>query len=162
MRVMIEDSSPDPQQAETIADLTAKLAKMTDVAARAQAELLNARDRLKREGEELRRFAAVPILLQFLPLRDDLVLAISHDKASSEVLTHLLTKIDRILSDAGVTKILALGEKVDPPPHEIVNSALGERDLILAVHQEGFDLAGRVLRPSRVMVGDGTSASKEG
>src|SRR3989338_11605793 len=104
MRVMIEDSSPDPQQAETIADLTAKLAKMTDVAARAKAELLNARDRLKREGEELRRFAAVPILLQFLPLRDDLVLAISHDKAPSKSPTIFFRRFSGISPNAAVPR----------------------------------------------------------
>ena len=157
---MVNDDSQDPQSdqsgdnaSDELQELKAQLAKLKDTAARAQADLLNFKDRMKREGEELRKFAALPFILELLPVRDDLVRAAGHDSASG--LKQILLKIDALLRDAGVEKIDALGKKMDPERHQIVNTGAGEKDIVTLVHEEGFLLHGKVLRPTKVLVGDG-------
>jgi len=157
---MVNDDSQDPQSdqsgdnaSDELQELKAQLAKLKDTAARAQADLLNFKDRMKREGEELRKFAALPFILELLPVRDDLVRAAGHDSASG--LKQILLKIDALLRDAGVEKIDALGKKMDPERHQIVNTGAGEKDIVTLVHEEGFLLHGKVLRPAKVQVGDG-------
>ena len=157
---MVNDDSQDPQSdqsgdnaSDELQELKAQLAKLKDTAARAQADLLNYKDRMKREGEELRKFAGLPFILELLPIRDDLVRAAGHDSASG--LKQILLKIDALLRDAGVEKIDALGKKMDPERHQIVNTGAGEKDIVTLVHEEGFLLHGKVLRPTKVQVGDG-------
>ena len=157
---MVNDDSQDPQSdqsgdnaSDELQELKAQLAKLKDTAARAQADLLNYKDRMKREGEELRKFAGLPFILELLPIRDDLVRAAGHDSASG--LKQILLKIDALLRDAGVEKIDALGKKMDPERHQIVNTGAGEKDIVTLVHEEGFLLHGKVLRPAKVQVGDG-------
>lgn len=138
-----------------IEELKAKLAKLTDIAARAQADLLNFKDRMKRESDELRKFAIVPLILQLLPMYDDLSRAAAHEKSGT---LQILAKLERVLADASVKRIEALEKKADPAKHEIVNTGPGEQDVVTHVHEEGFELYGRVLRPAKVQVGDGTGA----
>jgi len=131
-------------------DLLEQVAKLTDVAARAQADLQNYKDRMKREGEELRKFAIVPLVMELLSVRDDLARAADHDGYAQ-----ILTKLDKVLADTGVEKIEAIGKKVDPALHEVINTGPGEKDVILAVHQDGFLLHGKILRPSKIQAGEG-------
>lgn len=150
------DQSGDPAQDE-LQELKAQISKLTDTAARAQADLLNFKDRMKREGEELRKFAGLPFILELLPIRDDLVRAAEHDSASG--LKQILLKVDALLRDAGVEKIDALGKKMNPEQHQVVNTGAGEKDVVTLVHEEGFLLHGKVLRPAKVQVGDGSDMS---
>ena len=161
---MINDDTQDPQGdqsggngSDELQELKMQLAKLTDTAARAQADLLNYKDRMKREGEELRKFAGLPFILELLPVRDDLVRASGHDSAYG--LKQILLKVDALLRDAGVEKIEALGRKMDPERHQIVNTGPGEKDIVTMVHEEGFLLHGKVLRPAKVQVGDGSDMS---
>lgn len=145
----------DPQALlAEIESLKAELMRFTDLAARAQADLLNFKDRMKREGEELRKFAIVPLLLRLLPIRDDLVRMVAHESTTG--CRELLAKIDALLQSFHVEPIDAFNVIANPDYHEIINTAAGKKDVILAVHEEGFLLHGKVLRPSKVMVGDGT------
>ncbi len=144
------------QDDAVVNDLEEQLAKLTDVAARAQADLQNFKDRQNREGDELRKFAAVPIVMSLLPVRDDLALAAGHEGEAQDGFGQILAKLDKVLSDFGVTMIKSLGEKVNPELHEIVNTGEGEKDVIVGVHQEGFEMQGKVLRPAKVQVGVGS------
>ncbi len=141
------------------AELKEKLLRVTDLAARAQADLLNFKDRMKKQEEDLRKFAVVPLLLELLPIRDDLARASLHGEGAEFGLSQILTKIDAVLDRAGVKKIEALGKKADPSLHEIVNEGPGEKDVIILVHQEGYRLHEKILRPSKVQVGNGSMES---
>ncbi len=161
---MAKDDSQNPSSDQSVGsdsdevrELKTQLAKITDTAARAQADLLNFKDRMKREGEELRKFAGLPFIIELLPIRDDLARATGHDSASG--LKQILLKVDALLRDAGVEKIDALGKKMNPEQHQIVNTGAGEKDMVTLVHEEGFLLHGKVLRPAKVQVGDGSDMS---
>ena len=51
---------------------------MTELAGRAQADLQNAKDRMQKEGEELRKFALENTLLLLLPTIDNFQRAFEH------------------------------------------------------------------------------------
>ena len=147
-----------PDDAGKLQELTKQVERLTDLAARAQADLQNFKARREKDSEELRKFANVPLLLKLLPVRDDLAraaLAHPHDTGYRQI----LEKLDKVLTEAGVQKIEALGQLLDTAKHEVVNTGAGEKDIVTAVHEEGYELSGRVLRPSKVQVGDGAASS---
>jgi molecular chaperone GrpE len=109
---------------------------------------------MEREAEDLRKFAIIPFLLKLLPVRDDIVRAMGH-LHDDDGLRQILGKLDRVLAEAGVTPMTALGKPLDPKKHEVLSTAPGEKNRVLAVHEEGYELQGRVLRPAKVQVGDG-------
>ena len=139
-------------QTEKLKGLEAQVAKLTDLAGRAQADLQNSKMRMEREAEDLRKFAVVPLLLQILPIRDDLARASSN---GAEGVKHILEKLDKVLQNAGVLRMDPLGKLVDPAKHEILNIGPGEKDVVTLVHEDGYELHGKVLRPAKVQVGNG-------
>lgn len=150
---------PSPQgsqqtTAQTMQDLEKQVARLTDIAARAQADLQNFKMRMERDASDLRVFVQSGMLLKIIPILDDLRRAMNH-APSREGLEHILGKLEKVLSDAGAKKIEAVGKPVDPLRHEVINSGPGEKGIITAVHEEGYELSGRVLRPAKVQVGDG-------
>ncbi len=132
--------------------LEAQVAKLTDLAARAQADLQNSKIRMEREAEDLRKYAVVPLLLALLPVRDDLARA---SQSGEKGVKQILDKLDKVFSNVGLKCMDALGKPVDPSRHEIINAGSGEKDIVTAIHEEGYELHGRVLRPAKVQVGNG-------
>jgi molecular chaperone GrpE len=153
---MSDDSSSQDdsslQQDDQTAALQEQIAKLTDIAARAQADLQNFKKRQERDTEELQKFAIAPLIMALLPVRNDLARAAEHDEGSAQV----LTKFDAILESVGVQKIEAEGQTVDTSLHEVISTGPGEKDVITEVHEEGYELHGRVLRPAKVICGDGS------
>jgi molecular chaperone GrpE len=142
---------PEPN----VQDLQKQVARLTDIAARAQADLQNFKMRMEREAAELRTFVQQGFILTLLPILDDLKRAIVHTKADG--LEQILQKLEKILADSGVKKIEAMGIRFDPLRHEILGSIPGEKDIVLVVHEDGYELNGKVLRPAKVQVGDGNT-----
>ena len=137
------------------------LAKFRDLAARAQAELQNAKERLQREAGEMRTFAAAGVVQQLLPTVDNFQRAFAHLPA--ELRDHEWVKgvaaveqdLVRRLADAGLKKIDCIGQMVDPSKHDVLQAGPGQRDVITEVFEDGYEFNGRVLRPAKVKVGNG-------
>lgn len=151
--IMTTPMQPKDKHAE-LSSLQAQVAKLKDLAARAQADLQNYKARAEREAEELRKFASAPLLKKLLPVRDDLARAAAHAK-DAEGFRRILQKLDGILESVGLRQIPALGEHVDPAQHEIIAVGKGARDVIVSVQEEGYALHGNILRPAKVLVGNG-------
>ena len=65
----------------------------------------------------------------------------------------ILMQLDKVLADLGVKKIEAVGKKFDPHFHEAVKEVEGELDLMVVDElQSGFELNGKVIRPSQVVI----------
>jgi len=65
----------------------------------------------------------------------------------------LLKQLDKTLEELGVKKIEAIGKKFDPYKHEAVRQVNGEEDdVVVDELQTGFELNGKVLRPSQVVI----------
>ncbi len=155
--------SQGTQQDVTIQDLEAQVKKLTDIAGRAQADLQNAKMRLQKDAEELQKYAAETLLKRLLPTVDNFQRAFQHlpeDLKTNEWVkgvSAIEQDYIRQLTDMGLRKIEALGTPLDPSRHEVLMQGPGETGKVLEVFEDGYELHGRILRPAKVKVGDGSS-----
>jgi len=134
---------------------------------RSAADFQNYKRRIEDERSEAARFANAALIINLLPLADDL------ERALHNVDTHLagLTWVDGIriihrkfqmlLEMSGVQEIEADARQFDPSQHEAVSQAPGEEGKVIAVVQKGYRLGDRVIRPAMVVVGQGDPAGGE-
>jgi molecular chaperone GrpE len=128
---------------------------------RAAADYQNFKRRVEEERGETARLANAALIINMLPLLDDL------DRALKNIDAHLagLTWVDGIrlihrkfqalLEMAGVEEIAADGQTFDPSVHEAISEAPGEPSKVVSVVQKGYRLGDRVIRPAMVIVGKG-------
>jgi molecular chaperone GrpE len=128
---------------------------------RAEADLINYKRRSDQEKEEIAKFANTGLMLSLLPALDDLERAFSSipdDLAASSWLDGIrliAQKLRASLEAHGLSEIKALGEPFDPNFHEAVMQGKGEEGLVVEEMQKGYKLLDRVIRPARVVVGNG-------
>ncbi|MDD4318871.1 MAG: nucleotide exchange factor GrpE [Candidatus Peribacteraceae bacterium] len=147
-----------------IAELQAQVKRLTDMAGRAQADLQNAKARLDKDAEDLRKYAAEGAIRKLLPVIDNFQRAFLHlpeDLKSHEwvkgvaaIEQHFL----KIVSDLGLRKMEVLGKPVDASRHDVLMQGPGANGTVIEVFEEGYELNGRVIRPAKVKAGDGTSS----
>ena len=141
-----------------------ELNRFRDMAARAQADLQNAKARVERESDDLRKFAGEQIIRRMLPTLDNFQRAFQH--VPQELQSHEWVKgvaaieqdLMKQMNDAGLTRMQSMGMHVDPAKHEVLMTGSGEDSKVIEVFEEGYELNGKVLRPSKVRVGDGKTA----
>lgn len=128
---------------------------------RASAELENYRKRVQRERDEERRYAALPIVRDFLPGLDNLRRALDAARSASDVKSLLqgvrmvLGQFDEILARYGAQPIEAAGQPFDPHRHEAlqqVPSSDFPPMTVVEVVERGYQIHDRVIRPSKVIV----------
>jgi len=128
---------------------------------RAQADFANYKRRAEKERQDTSRFANQCLVLELLPVLDDLerALAAVPEELAEDGWTDGIRLIGRKLwaklEAQGLEPIAAVGEKFDPHYHEAVMQAKGEEDVIIEEIQKGYRLHDRVIRPSKVVVGSG-------
>jgi molecular chaperone GrpE len=128
---------------------------------RAEADLINYRRRAEQEKEEIGKFANTGLMLSLLPALDDLERAfgsVPDDLAASSWLDFIRLieqKLRAGLEAQGLSEIKALGEPFDPNFHEAVMQGKGEEGMVVEEMQKGYKLLDRVIRPARVVVGNG-------
>jgi molecular chaperone GrpE len=128
---------------------------------RAQADFINYKRRAEQERLEFNSFANANLVLGILPVLDDLERAIKaipedfngHDWVEGVKLVE--RKFKTTLEGQGVKPILALGMAFDPKLHEAIRHEKGKEGMVIAEYQKGYVLNDRLLRPSRVSVGNG-------
>jgi molecular chaperone GrpE len=130
---------------------------------RAAADFQNFKRRVEEERSEVARFASAALIINLLPLIDDLDRALHNIDAHLAGLTWvdgirlIHRKFQAILEMTGVEEIPADGETFDPSMHEAVSQGPGEENKVIAVVQKGYKLGDRVVRPAMVVVGQGES-----
>jgi molecular chaperone GrpE len=128
---------------------------------RAAADYQNFKRRVEQERSEVAQMANVAMLINLLPLVDDLERALENVDAHLAGLTWLdgirliHRKFQALLEMNGVSEIQADGQQFDPNLHEAVMFGDGEEGKVTSVVQKGYTLGGRVLRPAMVVVGKG-------
>ena len=144
-----------------IEKLRAEVQTFKELAARAQADLQNARARMGKEEEEMRIFAAELLIRQLLPTIDSLRRACRHlpaDLQRHEWVKGVLSteqEFLRQLKSIGLESMAAVGKMVDPFQHEVLLAREGEEGKVLEVLEEGYLFRGKILRPAKVVVGSG-------
>jgi molecular chaperone GrpE len=149
----------DPAQAQN--DGGDELAKLKELAARAQADLQNAKARMEKEGQEIRSFAMQGLIEKLLPTISNFQRAFEHlpeELSDHDWIKGLYATEQQLMADlqsVGLQKIESMGQAVDPQIHEVLQAAEGEKDIIVQVLEEGYSLNGKTIRPAKVIVGSG-------
>lgn len=157
---------------ETKVDDTEKLRievrEANDRALRAVAELENYRKRVRREMEDERRYAALPVMRDILNVMDNLQRAIESAEKNNatngllEGVKMVAIQLETYLEQHNCKRIAAVGTNFDPNFHEaIAQEASTEHasGIVTRVARHGFQLHDRVIRPAQVMVSTGNPAS---
>ncbi len=142
--------------------LVAERDEMQDRALRLRAEFDNFRKRTSRELEQARTQAAEKLLQDLLPVLDHLELALEHAADAQDEFANGVRMTAKqfadALSKAGVTPIVATGERFNPELHEALAQQPSDEhpaDTVLMEYQRGYRLGDRVLRHARVVVSSG-------
>ena len=130
---------------------------------RAHAEFENARRRIEKEKVDFAAYSNDGLILEFLPMFDNLELAEKHIqeakdfKVVKEGVAMIQVQIQKVLKDLGVARIKTVGEKFDPHLHdpieaEEVDDAKEDDTRVVAELKPGYTFKGRLLRPASVKI----------
>ncbi|MCK9518707.1 MAG: nucleotide exchange factor GrpE [Dehalococcoidia bacterium] len=128
---------------------------------RSAADFINYKRRVEQEKAETSRFATAALIINLLPVYDDLERAVEAVDAHLAGLNWvqgviaIQRKFWNMMEAMGVSEIPAAGEQFDPALHEAVAQQPGPEGQILHVAQKGYRIGDRVIRPSMVIVGQG-------
>lgn len=165
---------PGGEEAEAAArngretDATAQadaLAKMEDLWRRALADADNVRKRAVRDGAQLRAQERAAVSLAWLPVLDNLELALAHAPADGDPLAEGVAAIRSqaidTLARLGYPRIDAQNVPFDPRIHEVVS--VSETDeappgTVLTVLRPGYGGPDTTLRPAAVVVSRAVNA----
>jgi molecular chaperone GrpE len=152
---------------ENIEDLKKALTEATTKAEanligwqRAQADFSNYKRYAEQDKAETCKFANAGLLSSILPILDDFDRALAtippEEKANwVEGLKLIDRKLRDTLTKQGVTPIQALGMEFDPRTMEAITVAKGQRDMVVQELERGYKLQDKVIRPAKVIVGNG-------
>jgi len=164
--------TPAPGPEEALAAKAQEAERLQERLLRLQAEFDNYKKRMAREKTEFLKFATESLLLEFLPILDNLERAVASARAESanrEAVADGIEMIVRLfrstLDKAGVKPMEAAGQPFDPGLHQAiaqVETADGPENLVVEEVQKGYLLEGRVLRAAMVKVSRAASAAGSG
>ncbi len=129
---------------------------------RARADFEDYQKRARREREEEHRYQHGPVVLDLLPVLDDLerALAAAERMGDAGPLAQGVALVRAMFLDAlrrhGVTPVNALGQPFDPNLHHAVmrRAVAGQPvNVVVEVVKEGYRIHDRLLRPAEVVVG---------
>lgn len=127
---------------------------------RAQADFTNYKRRTEQEREETVKSANADLILSLLPVLDDFEraygsLAPGLPATWIDGIRLIERKLRATLEAKGLSEIKAAGEPFDPRLHEAIKQDKGKEGMVVQELEKGYKLHGRVLRPSKVVVGNG-------
>ena len=131
---------------------------------RAQADFVNFKRRSEQERADVVNYANSTLILNLLPVLDDLERALANVPAELaespwvDGIRHICRKLQAVLQAQGVSVIEAEGKDFDPNFHEAVMAVEGEEGKVIEEIQKGYKLRNRVIRPTRVAVGKGSES----
>jgi len=141
-----------------VPDLTQELEDAKDRLLRAGAEFENYRRRIERERHEIGARAIDGLLLDLLPVADDMERALAAT-AESETETVLRgvglirQRLMSLLKRRNVVPFDAVGQEFDPTIHQAVTTEEGQVGQVVSQFYSGYMSGERLLRPAMVAVG---------
>lgn len=150
---------------QALADCQRESARRQEALLRAHAELDNQSKRAARELEKAHKYAVARLLEALLPVKDSLELGLHAARTTPSIdalekgMALTLEELELVFKEFGVEIIDPHGEPFDPERHEAMSVAPVSElppNSVAQVHQKGYLLHGRVLRPARVTVSKST------
>ena len=128
---------------------------------RAEADFSNYKKRAEQEKGEFTTYANSSLILNLLPVLDDLERAIASlpPKLANanwvDGIKLIHRKLKAVLESQGLTEVEAVGKPFDPSLHEAVAHLDGDEGIVISEVQKGYKLKNKLIRPSLVAVGKG-------
>jgi len=164
----VPETAPEAEGTEETEEIDQTLAAEKEKAAeylvnwqRTQADFINYKRRTEQERQDFCAFANADLVRALLPVMDDLDLALEHVPQRHtknnwvEGVSAVARKFRNILEAQGVKTIESLGQPFDPNLHEAVRQDSGPEGVVIEEYQKGYTLNDKLLRCSRVVVGNG-------
>ena len=165
-RARKSDEMTKQELLEKLKDAETEAKENHDLYLRAYAEMENIKKRGKKEREDLAKYANESLIKELLPVIDSLEKAISHSE-DGDNLSGLIEGIEltldgliKTLEKAGLEKIESEEKLFDPNFHEAVSQQIDEfvpPGHVITELQKGYLLNGRLIRPSKVIISQGSS-----
>lgn len=152
------EGGPEHKPAE---DWEQQLLERDNQIKRLAADFENARRRYEQEKEDLVKFASERVLLNLLPVVDNLERALAAARTATEVepvvqgVELISRQLQDLLNKFGVSPVPAEGQPFDPNVHEAVQQVASDEvpeHTVLEELQKGYLLNGKVIRPALVKV----------
>ncbi len=130
---------------------------------RAKADYLNLKKQSEKERAEITTYAQAAVVLEFLPIYDNMKRALKHIPAEQgelewvKGLAHIQRQFEEALKAMNITAILTAGQPFDPAKHHAVSKVKQEgvkTDTIIEEVKTGFMIGDRVLEPAQVVVAE--------
>ncbi len=138
--------------------LRQQAAEFRERSIRTLADFENYRKRVEREREQLSRYDGFEVLRELLDVVDNLERAVSSEGRLEDLksgVEMILRQVEDLMRRHGVERVEASGQLFDPAVHEAVSrnegAGIGE-PAVDSVHQEGYLMRERLLRPAKVTV----------
>ena len=145
---------------ENLKSLEKEVSDLKNIAARAQADLVNYRNRMKIELLEIEKKTIKNFALKILSVIDDIDLAIDNSKESSKELLedglkNIRNKFENLLKQKN-RNIIEENENFDPYIHEAVlkTGSDSEDGSILNILRNGYVMNDEVIRPTQVEIAE--------
>ncbi len=134
---------------------------------RAQADLINYKKRTEKDKEDIINFANSLLMTDLLPVLDDLEVALnsiipeSAERPWVDGIRLIERKYRASLESHGLSPIKVIGELFDPRFHEAIRQDSGKEGIVIDELQKGYTLHDRVIRPAKVVVGNGEEKKED-
>jgi molecular chaperone GrpE len=154
-----EQAAPLADQAARIAEQAARIAELEDLRLRALADLDNVRKRCAAQARRAEEEARAAVARQWLPVVDNLDLALAHTEADPESIVEGVRAVrDQavdVLARLGFPRRDDRGVRFDPARHEAIASRPDPgagADLVAEVVRPAYGEGDHQLRPAQVVV----------
>ena len=148
-----------------ISELEAEVASWKETAARERADALNMKARCDREVSRSRALGSSRAVLALLPVLDNLDLALASEGDLRDGVRIIRDQFSTALQGLGVEEVTGEGSDFTPAEHDAMGMVpVTEKEMdgkIVHVIQKGYKLAGSVIRPARVQVGQFVAQDNE-
>ena len=164
----VQDSAEEhkevPEEKSKEQELEEKLAELQDKYLRLSAEYDNYRKRTLREKVELLEDSKSEVLVNILPVVDDMERAMEAVKTAKDIeavkdgMKLIHTKFANYLAQQGIKEIEALGQELNTDQHEAITKIPVEskkkKGKVVDVIEKGYMLREKVIRFAKVVIGE--------
>lgn len=137
----------------------ASLTEMTETCKRTLADFSNYKRLVDDQRKQATWFGTSGMITEILPIIDNFERALAHmtdlDNAHREGIEAIYRQLTGLLEKHNVKKIDTVGKPFNPLFHEVLSQATGPLDIIIEEFEKGYTLSDQVLKPAKVIVGNG-------
>jgi len=140
-----------------------QLEDMLKISQNALADLQNFRRRSEEEKNSFVEYANAGLLKScVLPFLDNMHRALTHEPKDAEWFKGFDQSVKQFESSLAMQGLHAFdseGKPLDPKIHDVLMTGPGEKDIVTKEVEKGYMLGEKVLKPAKVIVGNGEAAA---